>query len=63
MVEMAYCSRGERATELGHPFLPLSLTNDGETVNVGKVLEIKLDVHPQRIRVPAMESRRAKCRE
>ena len=63
MVEIADCGRGERATELGHPFLPFSLTNDCETVNVGKVLEIKLDVRPQRTRLPAMKSRRARRRK
>jgi len=57
MVEIADCGRGERATELGHPFLSFNLTNDCETVNVGKVLEIKLDVRPQRTRLPAMKSR------
>jgi hypothetical protein len=55
VVKILELRRGERTTENRHPLFPLCFPNDCQSLNVGEVLQIELQVFPKGTRTPAVE--------
>ena len=54
-IEVTNLGRRERLAKHGHAVFPRPLADEGQALDVGKVLDVELDVFPERACTPAVE--------